>query len=89
MNREEIERSSICGCYTCNAIFSPTDIRLWSDSTDPRDDDPGALRGDHERYRGYTAVCPFCEDTSILGSASGLAITPALLTDPRAYWLKK
>jgi hypothetical protein len=89
MNREEIERSDECGCYRCLATFRPQDIALWSDSTDPEDEDPGALRPDGGRHRGNTAICPFCEDASVIGSASGFSIEASTLEELRTYWSKK
>ena len=86
MNRAEVEGSDVCGCYRCAAIFAPSAVRLWADSTDPKDDDPGALRDSSDKFPGYSAVCPFCEDTSVIGSASGAPITTEFLTQVLAYW---
>ena len=41
LNREEVENSKECGCFDCLSIFLPSDIELWSDSEDRRDEDPG------------------------------------------------
>ncbi len=30
-NREELTRSSLCGCFYCLAIYSPQDITEWTD----------------------------------------------------------
>jgi hypothetical protein len=30
-NRIEIEKSSLCGCFYCFAVFSPSDIVEWID----------------------------------------------------------
>ena len=89
MNRAEIERSEVCGCYRCAAIFPPSEITLWSDSMDPQDEEPGALRDNNHRFPGYTAICPFCEDASVIGSASGAPVTPELLALVQAYWSRK
>ena len=88
-NRAEIERSETCGCYNCQAIFRPSEVTLWSDSQDPDDDDPGALRDDNSRYRGYTAICPFCSNDSVVGSASGMSIEASKLAELRAYLSKR
>jgi len=31
LNRAELERSNICGCFYCLRIYSPTDIVEWTD----------------------------------------------------------
>ncbi len=28
-NKEELQKSNICGCYYCQAIFSPNEIEDW------------------------------------------------------------
>jgi hypothetical protein len=88
-NRAEIERSETCGCYNCRAIFKPSEIALWSDSEDPEDEDPGALRDNNARYRGYTAICPFCGNDSVIGSASGFLVEVSKLAEIRAYFSKR
>jgi hypothetical protein len=30
-NRDELQRSELCGCFYCMATFSPTRIRAWID----------------------------------------------------------
>jgi hypothetical protein len=89
MNRAEIESSEACGCYRCLAVFAPTEIVRWTDSTDPDDEDPGAGRDAHHRFPGYTAVCPFCDDTAVIGSASGAPIEPNFLMVVRDYWSRR
>jgi hypothetical protein len=65
MNREEITRSSKCGCFYCMAIFTPSDITEWWDSpTEPNNDEDGR-----------TAVCPRCGIDSVVGSASEFTLT--------------
>jgi hypothetical protein len=89
MNRADISASVRCGCYSCLRLFEPSEIRLWADSTDPGDHDPGALRPDGARFQGFTAVCPYCEDTSVLGDASVGEFSEALLERVHAYWSKE
>lgn len=31
LNRAELERSELCGCFYCMAMFPPTEIRNWID----------------------------------------------------------
>ena len=88
LNRKEVENSEKCGCFGCLSIFLPSDIALWSDSEDPRDDDPGSLRSDSERFRGNTAICPNCESDSVIGSASGYEISEPSLRVLQAHWFR-
>jgi hypothetical protein len=88
MNRDSVEVSRLCGCYSCLRSFSPVMITLWADSTDPKDDDPGALRSDEDAFRGFTAVCPFCENTSVIGDASVEEISEAFLRKIHDYCSK-
>lgn len=89
LNRDEIIGSETCGCYRCLAQFSTSEITLWADSVDPDDDDPGALRGNDDKFPGQTAVCPKCEDTSVIGDAAGVDITEEFLKTVHEYWCKK
>jgi hypothetical protein len=78
-NRAEVERSEACACFHCFARFTPGEIRLWADSDDHEDEDPGALRDDKARFKGTTVICPFCECDSVIGSASGYLLDDAFL----------
>lgn len=86
LNRDEVEASDVCGCYRCVRLFAPTEVTLWADSNDPNDEDPGALREANDKFRGLTAVCPACEDTSVIGSASGATMTLSFLKEMNDYW---
>ena len=86
MNRAAVEASETCGCYSCLRVFQTKEIRLWSDSTDPADENPGALRSDGRGFKGFTAVCPFCEDTSVLAGSSVATLSESLLREVRSYW---
>ena len=33
-HREELERSTLCGCFDCLHIFPPTEIEEWIDEDD-------------------------------------------------------
>ena len=89
MNRDEIERSELCGCFSCLAQFLSSDIYLWSDSIDEEDEEPGAIRPSDAKFRGFTAVCPCCEEPSVIGSASGASISENFLREVNLYWKKK
>ena len=81
-NRAEIERSESCACFYCFARFAPADIRRWDDSADPDYE----FEPDLVRYPGRTATCPFCEIDSVIGSASGYALTDEFLRSLHDYW---
>lgn len=68
-HREAILASRQCGCYWCMAIFPPTAITEWVD----------------EGARGVarTALCPYCGEAGVLGSAGGYPITRRFLRDLR------
>ena len=85
-NRAEVERSESCACFYCYARFAPSDIRLWTDSEDPNDDDSGALRDDTSTFRGVTATCPRCQVDSVIGSASGYDLSDDFLHLLHAHW---
>jgi hypothetical protein len=85
-NRAEVERSDSCACFYCYARFTPAEIRYWADSDDPDYGDYGSGEPDFERYPGQTATCPFCEVDSVIGSASGYALTDELLRLLHEHW---
>src|SRR5688500_6759925 len=80
-NRAEVERSESCACFHCYARFAPSEIRLWSDSNDPDDEDPGGVRDDSSPFRGLTATCPRCEVDNVIGSASGYELSDDFLRE--------
>ena len=86
LNRDAVEASDVCGCYSCFSLFAPNKIKLWVDSIDPNDEEPGALRDTNHRYRGLTAICPHSGESSTIGSASGVAVTHSRLKEMSAYW---
>lgn len=71
-NKIAVEASETCGCYCCETIFAPSAITSWvDDGPSPSD---------------QTANCPHCGIDSVIGSASGLPITPEFLHAMKAYW---
>ena len=83
-NRVEVERSEFCACFYCFARFTPADIRYWADSDDPEWGD--GVEPDLVRFPGQTATCPICKVDSVIGSASGYALTDELLRSLHDYW---
>ena len=78
-HREEIEQSSLCGCFYCLATFVPTEIHDWIDW-------PPGTPDDLELECGTTALCPRCGIDSVIGSASGFETRPAFLTGMQKHW---
>lgn len=72
-NRVEIERSETCGCFYCLRVYTPDKVDEWL----------GEISRDKNEQ---TALCPFCDIDSVVGSASGFPITPVFLQRMKAYW---
>lgn len=77
LHRSEVLSSEICGCFYCQATFPPAEIEDW---VDERPTDEGIS------VPGVTALCPKCGIDSVIGSASGLPITPDFLQRMNAHW---
>lgn len=71
-HKDEILRSTACGCFYCLASFAPTAIRKWIDEQDGR----------------FTAECPRCGIDSVIGSSSGFPITREFLAAMREHWFR-
>jgi len=82
MNRKEVERSNLCACFDCLARFVPSEITLWTDSDHP----DGGSHSDAEGYPGSTAICPKCENDSVLGDACGEDLNNDVLRAANSYW---
>lgn len=72
-HREEIERSALCGCFHCLAVFPAARISEWIEEVDDV---------------GTTAMCPECGIDSVIGAASGFPISTEFLGAMRAYWFE-
>ena len=72
LHRKQVLGSDLCGCFYCSKIFSPNKIEEWIDE------------GDDEI--GQTAMCPFCDIDSVIGSASYVPITPEFLSGMNQLW---
>jgi hypothetical protein len=84
LNRAEVEQSESCACFYCFSRFASSEIRLWTDSDDP--EEGSALRKDTGIYNGVTAICPKCENDSVIGSASGYDLSDEFLRLLHDYW---
>lgn len=70
-HRSAILKSEVCGCFYCLKLFKSSEIKKWIDVEDTV---------------GQTAVCPECGIDSVIGSGSGIEITPKLLREMKQYW---
>lgn len=70
-HRDEILASSQCGCFYCEALYSPAEVTDWVDEWE------GV---------GQTALCPRCGIDSVIGSECGYPLTPEFLSDMRTHW---
>ena len=70
-HRAEVLASEVCGCFYCKRTYPPSEITEWTDVVDGI---------------GTTALCPRCGIDSVIGSASGVAITADFLRQMRRRW---
>ena len=79
-HRSEVLRSDTCGCFSCCAVFPPSEISNWFEETG------GALA---ERDDPWTADCPRCGIDAVIGSASGFPVDqPAFLQAMNTRWFR-
>ena len=64
-NEVEILRSTKCGCYFCEGIYSARKVSDWS----------------QEEGGVSSAVCPRCGMNTVIGDASGVPLTKAVLKE--------
>jgi hypothetical protein len=76
LNEGEIASSTICGCFYCLEVFSPSEISEWIDDT---------IHGKD----GRTALCPKCRIDSVIGSSAGFLITAEFLGAMRWRWFER
>ena len=70
-HREEVLASELCGCFYCEAQFSPREIAQWTDEWE------GV---------GQTALCPRCGIDSVIGSESGYPVSSEFLAQMKSQW---
>jgi hypothetical protein len=68
---DEVVASSLCGCFYCCTVFTPSEIDTWTD--------------EWEGF-GQTALCPRCGIDSVIGSESGYPITSEFMAAMKAQW---
>ncbi len=64
-NEIEILRSKKCGCFFCGKTFNARKVSQWEDGTNG----------------GASAVCPECGMAAVIGDASGVPLTKAVLNE--------
>ena len=62
-NKVEIQKSKQCGCFFCVLMFPSADVVEYI----------------NEPAGGETAFCPICGIDSVIGDASGIALTEHFL----------
>ena len=76
-HRDELLRSDMCGCFYCLATFAPSEIQEWIE-------EPAQMTGASASRE--TALCPRCGIDSVIGTASGIQMTPPFLQQMQQYW---
>ena len=71
-HKDLIMRSQKCGCFHCLAIFEPSEIMAWTNTSEPE--------------AKHTALCPECGIDSVIGSESGYPINKDFLTSMQQHW---
>lgn len=64
-NKQQLQQSTVCGCFYCQKIYKPVEITDWI-----ADDGQAATS---------TAVCPYCGKDSVIGESSEYSITEDFL----------
>lgn len=70
---DALKQDSVCGCFHCGKIFSPSQITRW-------------ILGDNPGDRLGTAICPHCGVDAVIGESSGYPITEAFLAEMNRHW---
>jgi len=70
-HRAEVLSSELCGSFYCCQTFRAAEIEDWVDEVDDV---------------GTTALCPRCGIDTVIGSGSGVALTPEFLREMHNYW---
>jgi hypothetical protein len=76
-NRGEIESSKYAGCVSCCATFDVKEIEEWKDEWDAPER--------QNRVKRWTAICPRCGKSTVVGSTTGLLENQAYLPTMRHF----
>lgn len=74
-NRATLAKDSICGCFYCLKVFSPSEIEEWC--------------SEMEEDEEVTAICPYCGIDSVIGKNSGFPISQDFLKTMQQRWFGK
>lgn len=75
-HREEMLKSELCGCFYCETIFDPSEIKEWIDK--------------EKNDIAQTPLCPKCGIDSVIGSQSGFPINDKeFLKEMHKYWFDR
>lgn len=80
-HRQEIESSTLCGCFYCLSTFKPSAVEEWIDW-------PEGTPEDLDLSAGTTALCPKCGIDSVIGSSSGYPIDTVFLSAMHRRWFQ-
>lgn len=70
---EQLKKDSVCGCFYCCKVYSPSEINEW-------------IIADNDCDRYGTAICPYCGVDSVIGESSGFPIKEEFLERMRKRW---
>ena len=76
-NSELLARSEHAGCFYCQALFDPGEIKDWVGG---RQVDIG------DAEKGVTALCPHCGIDAVLPSAAPITLSASLLAEMRQHF---
>ena len=74
-HRDEVVRSTSCGCFYCLAVFPSDEISDW-------------VGDENEHGEGQTALCPRCGIDSVIGDRSGFPLTTDFLQEMRHHFFE-
>lgn len=79
-NLRDLQDADICGCFHCERIFSPDEIKDWTDV------EVDEVTG--EKTQG-TAICPYCGIDSVIAEDNENVITPENLKNAHKEYFER
>lgn len=70
-NREQLLNSTLCGCFSCKKLYSPTEITEWIDEPEGK---------------AMTALCPYCSTDAVIASTPDFPVSERLLQEMHHFW---
>lgn len=74
-NKDEVAASDLCGCFDCLKIYAPSEIKVWYEE-----------KSTYDGIKGFTAICPYCNMDTVIGSKSGFSIEHVFLIEMQKRW---